>query len=61
MLGILYCSDVAGLRFDAAKHTYEDLLITISPDLQPDAAGQQAIIGTFNPLLAQLDAFLITI
>jgi hypothetical protein len=52
---------VAGLRFDAAKHTYEDLLITISPDLQPDAAGQQAIIGTFNPLLAQLDAFLITI
>jgi hypothetical protein len=39
---------VVGLRFDAAKHTYEDLLVTISPDLQPDAAGQQAIIGNLK-------------
>jgi hypothetical protein len=43
-----FASDMAGLRFDSEKHTYEELLVTISPDLQPDKAGQQAIIGNLE-------------
>ena len=44
-LSTFFCPDVAGLRFDQVKHTYEDLLVTISPDITPDVTEQNKIIG----------------
>jgi hypothetical protein len=33
------------LRFDPEKNTYEDLLVTISPDIPADETEQRKIIG----------------
>ena len=38
-------ADAEGLRFDPENHTYEDLLVTISPDIKADLTGQRQIIG----------------
>ncbi len=41
----MFHADAEGLRFDPENHTYEDLLVTISPDIKADLTGQRQIIG----------------
>jgi hypothetical protein len=54
-------ADAEGLRFDPESHTYEDLLVTISPDIKADLSGQRQIIGKWQNVEFNMTLFLLVL
>jgi hypothetical protein len=53
---------VFGLRYDESSHSYKDLLVTISPDIQANVTEQKKIIGKFSEMskLLRNDHFILS-